>query len=353
MKSTPKSADSSKTPVEQSSNVPESGPTPKSGNGILEITTRHFQQNPIQIALVGLLGFTIWYFFFHLPLFSDINLWRWASVRWKPEYNQEHGWLVLPLFAFLVYWHWDKLTQAKIQPSNWGLAVIGVGVVIFLMGIRTLQARLAMVALPFFVGGALLYLFGRHHARILLFATVMLLFMIPVGAIEQMTFRLQFLITGFADVVCNLIGINVYSVGTTLHAADGTFGFEIAEGCSGIRSLIAMIMVTGVFVHLTQKSYWKKGVIFAASVIFAIIGNAGRIVTIILFARYVDPEMAGGIYHDYSGFIFFPIAIGAMLIFAWLVNLNYGKLFKKPALAAESSGETATEDSKKSDRFEY
>jgi exosortase len=149
-----------------------------------------------------------------------------------------------------------------------------------------------------------------------------LIFTVPVAAIEQATFRLQFIITGIVGFLSNLVGIKIQALGTTLTAADGSFNFEIAEGCSGIRSLTAMTMITAVYVHLTQNKLWKKILILAFSIVFAIAGNVGRIFTVILVAKFINPQLASGLYHEYSGFVFFPIALIAMILFSKLLNLN-------------------------------
>jgi exosortase len=147
-------------------------------------------------------------------------------------------------------------------------------------------------------------------------------FLIPLSAIEQMSFRLQFIITGIVEKLSGVLGIKVYAVGTTLRAVDGSWGFDISEGCSGIRSLIAMTMITAIYVHIVEKQLWKKITIFCLSVLFAIIGNAGRIFTIIIIAKLGFPGFAGGLYHDYSGFVFFPIALGVMVLTSKLLNLR-------------------------------
>jgi exosortase/archaeosortase family protein len=85
-------------------------------------------------------------------------------------------------------------------------------------------------------------------------------------------------------------------------------------------------MLTAIYVHLTQDRLWKKALILAFSIIFAIVGNIGRIFTVVLVAKFIDPKLAAGIYHDYSGYIFFPIALLAMLVFSKLVNLRFWKL---------------------------
>ena len=63
-------------------------------------------------------------------------------------------------------------------------------------------------------------------------------------------------------------------------------------------------------------------VLYSREIGFAIVANVGRIFTIILIARLGYPDLAGGIYHEYSGFISFPVALGAMLLCHKLLNLG-------------------------------
>lgn len=291
-------------------------------------STDWIKNNPLPVFLLAAVAGIFVYFYGIVPLYAGLPIAEWAWIRWKPEYNQEHSKLVPVVFAFLIWYHREALQKAHKEGSNWGLLLIGLGAVLYVVAARSLQARLALAALPFLFSGVLLFLWGKQVTRILAFPSLFLLFLIPLSAIEQASFRLQFVITGIVEALSGLLGISVYSVGTTLRAVDGSWGFDISEGCSGIRSLIAMVMITAIYVHLMEKVHWKKFSIFALSILFAIIGNAGRIFTIIVIAKLGFPEFAGGVYHDYSGFIFFPIALGVMLLTHKLFNLSYGKLAK-------------------------
>ena len=92
---------------------------------------------------------------------------------------------------------------------------------------------------------------------------------------------------------------------------------------------MAMVMVTAAYVHLTQDRLWKKVTIFSASILFAIIGNLGRVFSVVVVAKFVNKDFAGGIYHDYSGWIFFAVAISAMLGCDRLVNLDWASFWRK------------------------
>jgi len=305
--------------------------------------------SPLDYARLAL-GFcicgTLYYFFGVVRIYQFLPLTLWAWARYAPQYNSEHGKLVPLIFVFLVWYHRDAIAKAKKQGSNLGLIWVGLGCLIFAIGARTLQGRMGMAAGPVLLYGIVLYLWGKEVARILLFPIVFLIFMIPMSAIEQATSNLQWLVTGAAQSICGLFGIQLYREGSTLIPVDASFsGFDVAEGCSGIRSLMAMIMVTSIFVHLTQTVRWKQIAIFSLSVVFAIIGNAGRIVSIFIVARLFGAHFAGGSYHEVSGYISFPIAIAAMLGVSWVFDPPFfeaAKALKTGHVAPGSKLETLT-----------
>ena len=248
-----------------------------------------------------------------------------AWGAWNPENSQEHSVIVLPLAIALVWRHRHELRAAPKKPSNAGLAFVGLGIGFFLLGVRCLQPRFAICALPLLIYGGVRFLWGRAVGRIFIFPCLFLLFMIPVGGFVQGTVSLQLLVSSSVKALSALIGVRIEAIGTTLRALDGSFDFEIAEGCSGIRSLMAMTMLSALYVHFTQREVWKQIAIFAGSVVFALIGNIGRVFSVILFARFISPRIAGTIYHDYSGFIFFPIAVLAMMGFSRLLNHDWSR----------------------------
>jgi exosortase len=299
--------------------------------------TESVRREPLSALLIATIIVTFVYFFGFVPLFirgtfvhgaSSVLAWAWQA--WNPGANQEHSKLVPLIFVGLIFYHRKDIAQAPKEGSNSGLFFILAGIILFVLGTRCLQPRLALGSLPFLIYGGVLYLWGKKVARIILFPCAFLIFLIPFGAIEQASFRLQFVITAAIGFLSKLVGLHIDAVGTTLTATDGRFNFMIAEGCSGIRSLTAMAMLTAIFVHLTQDRLWKKIVIFAFSVVFAIVGNIGRLFSVVLVAKFIDPNLAAGVYHDYSGWFFFPIALLAMYFFSKLTNAEF--LNKRSAL---------------------
>ena len=274
--------------------------------------------------LLGAIIVTLVYFFGFVKIFANgsISTFTWAWQAWNPEINYEHAKLIPLIVAGLVWHSRKKLSAAPIGSSRWGWLFIVVGILLFIVAARSLQGRVALGAFPFIIFGIVLYGWGRHIARILLFPIAFLFFAVPLNFLTQATANLQFIETGAAGAICNAIGIHVNSVGTVISAADNSFNFNIDEGCSGIRSLMAIAMLAAIYGHLTQDRLWKKVAIFAASIVFAIIGNTGRLVSIVLVGKFFGQDLAGGPYHTISGFLSFPFALAAMVLFGKLLNLR-------------------------------
>ena len=282
------------------------------------------QRNPSGLLLLFTVVATFVYFFGWLHLFTNgrLSTWTWAWQAWNPETNYEHAKFIPIIVAFLIWYDRDKLKNAPIGSSRWGWMFIGIGLFLFVAGARTLQARMTLTALPVLLFGIVLYVWGKAIARVLLFPIAFLLFMVPLNFLTQSTFRLQFIETGIASAVCNLIGVHVDTVGTVVNSSDNAFHFQVDEGCSGIRSLMAIAMFSAIYGHLTQDKLWKKAVLFGASLLFAIVGNAGRLVTVFIVGKFFGQDLAGGPYHAVSGFISFTCAFIAMVLFGKLLNVK-------------------------------
>src|SRR5437763_4048106 len=293
--------------------------------------TEAIRREPASALLLATILVTFVYFFGWLHLFTNgqLSTWTWAWQAWTPETNYEHAKFIPLIVAFLIWYDRDKLKAAPIGSSRWGWLFIAIGLFLFVAGARTLQARLTLTALPILLFGAVRYVCGKAIARVLLFPIAFLLFMVPLNFLTQSTFKLQFVETCIASAVCNLIGIHVNTIGTLVNSNDNAFHFQVDEGCSGIRSLMAIAMFSAIYGHLTQNKLWKKVAIFVASLLFAVVGNAGRLVSIFVVGRFFGQDLAGGPYHAVSGFISFTCAFIAMVLFGKLLNLKFAAV--KPA----------------------
>jgi exosortase len=154
--------------------------------------------------------------------------------------------------------------------------------------------------------------------------------MVPLGALLSSTGPLQLLVASVVHKMCTLVGLGIERDGIKLLSSDPVFFCEVAGGCSGIRSIMAMTMLSAVYVHFTQKELWKKVVIFAFTLPFAVLGNIFRVFTIVLVARFISVSIGTGPYHDISGFLVtIPIAVWAMVTLGNLLNRDWSSVARK------------------------
>jgi exosortase len=171
------------------------------------------------------------------------------------------------------------------------------------------------------------YLYGWRVARILSFPAAFLIFCIPLNFLDSLTFPLRIMVTIVTSSILNGLGIEVARSGSVITAVNGSFNFNIDDPCSGLRSLIALTAITAVYSYVTMRTFIRKWLLFAASVPIAVIGNICRILTIGLVAQTFGQKVATGLYHDYSGYIFFPVAMGLMLLAGWFFNLEFKQVW--------------------------
>ena len=127
--------------------------------------------------------------------------------------------------------------------------------------------------------------------------------------------------TAIAYHVSSLCGADIIAAGTNIQSVDGKWNaLEIAEGCSGVRSLIALTFIATVYGYLTQDRLWKQVVLISVSIPLAILANSIRVTTIVLIAEYWNAEFAAKTYHNFSGFIFFPLGLSGLLLCGFLIN---------------------------------
>jgi exosortase len=137
--------------------------------------------------------------------------------------------------------------------------------------------------------------------------------MVPLPAIvmNAVAFPLQLFAAQTATFCLETAGIPVLREGNTIVLASTTL--EVAEACSGIRSLQALLALGAVYGHFTQKTVWKKWALVVLSVPIAIAANAFRVAGTGFAAQYIGPEAAQGFYHSFAGWIVFGVAFVLLL----------------------------------------
>lgn len=310
---------------------------------LLGAFSRWCRSNPAQALLLATLAGVIGYAYFgiHAFLGARISAANWIAGGWTAENDQQHCWGIIPVAVALVFFRWREIAGLPKRGENSGLCFVGAGVLLFIAGVRCTEARYTIFALPLLLYGGVHFLFGKHVSRVVIFPCVFLLFMTPLGGIVQGTVPLQVLTAKAIRALSSVFGIPILVDGSNISSPGGHFPpMEIAGGCSGIRSLMAMSALAALYAYFTSRGPVRGLVLFAGSLLFAVLGNFARVFSVVLFARFLDPKTATGLYHDYSGLVFFPVAVIAMVGFGNVLNRDWPETFARwfPARSASAAG---------------
>ena len=193
------------------------------------------------------------------------------------------------------------------------------------MGVKAQNPRIVAGSLVVLTFGLIHYLAGWAWARQLWFPCLFLVFMIPLNFLEeQVAFPLRMFVAGLSSKLLNVLGLDVFQDGTSIRSVHGRFmPLDVANPCSGIRSLVALMALTSLYGYVTMDRGWKKWVLFLSSMPLAVIGNLARISTVALVAQGFGQDLAMKVYHEYSGYIVFSLAILCMLALGAALNLHY------------------------------
>lgn len=303
-----------------------------------------------------MVGLIIAGFYFLIPGFGGqqhLSSPHWLKRSWNEENDFEHG-ILVPIISFaLLAWKWGALKEIASQPrvpartQLLGLATAVLGALFFVLAYRTGQARLAIGGLPFILWGSTWFLWGWPMAKPTFFPFFLLWLSIPVPQFQHATYKLQILSTKLAEIGCGWLGVETEVKGTKIYSlSDKWEPLKIDEGCGGIRSLMALILISSVWAYLAKVPLWKKAILLLSAFPLAIIGNMFRLTSIFVIAEYGDAEFARNTWHDWSGLvIFYPISLLLLLGIHSLLEGGMPKLKKTSRTKNEGAASSSLTDS--------
>jgi exosortase len=270
------------------------------------------------VSLIVSAAVLVWFYGIEVRYGLDRNIsaFGWIYSAWNDETDYEHGLLFPFVIAGLIIYRLKDLKAAVSEGSYWGLVSVFVGILLYIAAYRTLQPRIAMGSLPFILWGGAAYLWGGRVAKLLSFPLFFFWLAIPLPGFQQWTTHLQLFATSLAHHGSGLFGVETYVEGTKVLPLKGDWKpLDIATGCSGIRSLMALLMISAAWAYAAKMALWKKVLLFLAAFPLAILGNALRVISIFVIAEYGDAKWAAGTWHDWSGLLlFYPFSLLLLLV---------------------------------------
>jgi exosortase len=244
-------------------------------------------------------------------------------VDWGEDPNYSHGFLVPLISGWFVWQRRFELKAAAIRPANAGLAVIFGSLALLVVGTAGTEYFTMRSSLVFLLAGIVLYLFGWAVLKILALPIGFLLFMVPLPYIvyDAAAFPLKLFISKVSVFVLKAMGVIVWREGNIIMFPETIL--EVADACSGLRSLMSLAALAVALAFLSQKSVVKRTLLILSALPIAIFTNMLRVIVTGFLAQYYGAAAAEGFFHEFAGMAVFVLAmfllfgVGAVLRKAW------------------------------------
>jgi EpsI family protein len=161
--------------------------------------------------------------------------------------------------------------------------------------------------------GAVVTCLGKAAARGLLFPLLYAFFLVPVG--EELVPPLQTVTAAIAMALLAVSGPLAHLEGVFISTPRGYF--EVAEACSGVQFLIAMIAFGALVANVCFRSWPRRIGFVAASIVVPVLANGIRAWATILIAHHTGIGFAAGFDHVLYGGVFFAVVMALLLAIGW------------------------------------
>lgn len=242
---------------------------------------------------------------------------------WWTDGNYSHGFLIPLVSAWLLWKKRDELKEIATRVDSRGLIIVALGMLLFVFangGAEYFTLRVSFVVTLF---GLVFYLFGAEMIRRTWFPILFLVFMMPIPYVVyfKVAFPMQLLASKITSSILNAIGMSVVRQGNIIHIPG--YSLEVAEACSGMRSLMALLALGALFAYTTQKRLSAQIILFLATLPLAVIGNVFRVFITSLLAYTVTTGVTEEPLHSIMGLIVFLVAFVGLFIFGAILKKVY------------------------------
>ena len=255
------------------------------------------------------------------------SLFSWMIGAYNsPSSDDAHG-NFIPFLVIGLFW-WKRRELLALPLNFWwpGLLILLAALMLHVAGFAVQQPYLSIAALFAGIYGLTGLAWGRAWLRNSLFPFFLFMFSVPLGQRgESITFPLRQLVSWLSEKTAHVLGIDVIRVGTQLFDPTGSYGFDVAAPCSGMRSLIAVFLLATIYGFFTFRSPWKRLLLIALALPFAVLGNLARMM-LIIGAAEIGGQPWGVYVHEGGplGIIslvpYLPAMFGLLLAGRWLEN---------------------------------
>lgn len=248
----------------------------------------------------------------------------WVEEAWRNEPDYSHGYLVVPLAAFLCWSRVDTFPGFRSRLSWAALSLIGLGVLMRVVSRWVYADFLDAWSLLPMIAGAVWLLFGPAALKWALpaIAFLFLMFPLPYRAETLLSWKLQGIATELSTIFLRVAGQPAVSEGHVIWIGEERLLVE--QACSGMRIFVGVAALAFFWAAMIRRSWIDRVLLLAAVVPLALFVNAMRITTVGLLYRWFGSDEARHMIHDLSGYLMIPIAFALL----WLFKGYWERLYR-------------------------
>ncbi len=235
-------------------------------------------------------------------------------IDWSTDDNYSHGFLV-PLVSAWFLWRqrkqWKK-TVFQYSPAGWVMILFALAMLI--VGTAGAEYFTARCSLVFLIFGLTWTFGGKPALKLAWFPIAYLLFMIPIPYVVYYaaTFPMQLFASKLSGIGLEIIGVPHVLSGNIIRLPN--YSLEVAEACSGLRSLVSLLALGAAYARLTQPRLAWQLALFVLTVPIALAANVFRIWVTAVGAYAISPKIAEDFLHEFSGIVVFVISFIMLFI---------------------------------------
>lgn len=217
---------------------------------------------------------------------------------WRVDQELSFGFLVPPAAAALAVLSWR---QRRTSPSPGGaiwLPLLAAGLLLLLVGFRSGVHAVAGASFLPTVLGAVGYLYGMAAARVLLAPAVLMSVALALyrGLLAPLGFALQELTAQGSALLAAAGGIPVRRSGVDLFVGD--VHFIVAQSCSGMDSLLALLCLGLLVVALASAAWPQRLLLLALILPVVLVANVLRVTAVLALSLPFGTAAGEGLAHE-------------------------------------------------------
>ncbi len=262
---------------------------------------------------------------------SDIStqisgLFAGASKETQSAEVSASEWNYCLMVPFIVGWlawrQWPRIRALPLAGSTHGYWLLGFGFFLYIAGFLMESYYVGFGAMEFIYAGFILLFLGWATLRLLWFPLAFLMFMWPYNFMEDVALELRLSMSTLSHHVLQFIDVPNILSGTSIMSPPGApapFGIDIADPCSGIRSLFALVMIAALYAFVAFEKVWQQLLLIALAVPLVFLGNLVRIIILTLGCIHFGEHFALGTneqpswFHESAGYLVYLINFGGLI----------------------------------------